>query len=118
MKKPINDQNSVDDKQRSKHPEHQEHPIKAQRKQEEEEIEEALHHGEPRDPDTVMDDPLADSLPTGIQTGVTTRGSYSTDQSTGAGGYSDHRSGMFGTSPVAQPSNDEEREPDPKEKGF
>jgi len=87
-------------------------------KKDEEEIEEALHDGEPRDTDTAMDDPNSGTIPTGIQTGATTRGSYSTDQSTGGGGYSDHRSGKFGTSPIAQPSNDQEREPDPKEKGF
>ncbi len=54
-----------------------------------------------------------DILPTGIQTGQTGRGSYSTDTSTGAGRYADHRSGTFGVSPVAQPGNDEQVEPDP-----
>lgn len=52
-------------------------------------------------------------MPTGIQTGQTTRGSYSTDPATGAGRYADHRAGRFGTSNVAQPGNDQEVEPDP-----
>ena len=54
-----------------------------------------------------------DILPTGIQTGQTARGSYSTDTSTGAGRYADHRSGTFGVEDVAQPGNDENVEPDP-----
>lgn len=52
-------------------------------------------------------------MPTGIQTGQTTRGSYSTDPATGAGRYADHRAGKFGTSDVAQPGNDQQVEPDP-----
>lgn len=55
----------------------------------------------------------AEDLPTGIQTGQTTRGSYSTDASTGAGRYADHRAGKFGTEDVAQPGNDQLIEPDP-----
>ena len=54
-----------------------------------------------------------DILPTGIQTGQTGRGSYSTDTSTGAGRYADHRAGAFGVNDVAQPGNDEDVEPDP-----
>jgi hypothetical protein len=66
-------------------------------------------------PDQVIvnPNPNDDVLPTGIQTGQTTRGSYSTDPATGGGRYADHRAGQFGTSPVAQPGNDEEVEPDP-----
>ena len=63
------------------------------------------------DEDVVIDDD--DVMPTGIQTGQTGRGSYSTDTSTGAGHYADHRSGTFGVDPVAQPGNDEDVEPDP-----
>ena len=55
----------------------------------------------------------AEELPTGIQTGQTTRGSYSTDAATGAGRYADHRAGKFGTEDVAQPGNDQRIEPDP-----
>jgi hypothetical protein len=54
-----------------------------------------------------------DILPSGIQTGQTARGSYSTDTSTGAGRYGDHRAGVFGVDDVAQPGNDEDVEPDP-----
>lgn len=57
-------------------------------------------------------------LPTGIQTGQTTRGAYSTDTSTGAGRYADHRAGTFGVDDVAQPGNDEEVEPDPIDPKF
>lgn len=61
--------------------------------------------------DVVLDD--ENILPTGIQTGQTGRGSYSTDTSTGAGHYADHRAGTFGVESVAQPGNDEDVEPDP-----
>jgi hypothetical protein len=54
-----------------------------------------------------------DILPSGIQTGQTSRGSYSTDTSTGGGRYADHRAGAFGVDDVAQPGNDEDVEPDP-----
>ncbi|HEX2618119.1 MAG TPA: hypothetical protein VHL57_11295 [Flavobacteriales bacterium] len=54
-----------------------------------------------------------DELSTGTQTGQLGRGSYSTDPATGAGRYADHRSGQFGTDDVAQPGNDQDREPDP-----
>ena len=50
-------------------------------------------------------------MKTGIQTGQTTRGSYSTNPSTGAAGYADH-TGVMGSTPIAQPSNDDEVEPD------
>ena len=50
-------------------------------------------------------------IPGGVQTGQTTRGSYGTDPSTGAGTYMDH-TGVFSGKPVAQPGNDEEEEPD------
>lgn len=64
--------------------------------------------------DAVIVNPTADDeLPTGIQTGQTTRGSYSTDTSTGGGRYADHRAGRFGTTDVAQPGNDQTVEPDP-----
>lgn len=54
-----------------------------------------------------------DGLPTGgDQTGQTTRGSYSTDTSTVGGRYANLRAGKFGTSSMAQPSNDERIEPD------
>lgn len=53
------------------------------------------------------------TLPNGTQSGQTSRGSYSTDPSTGAGRYADHRSGQFGTEDVAQPGDDNEKEPDP-----
>lgn len=55
----------------------------------------------------------AEELPTGTQSGQTTRGAYSTDASTGAGRYADHRAGKFGTEDVAQPGNDQRIEPDP-----
>lgn len=61
----------------------------------------------------VIVNPTASEMPTGIQTGQTTRGSYSTDPSTGAGRYADHRAGKFGTANVAQPGNDQSVEPDP-----
>ena|GEM_PF-2390726 len=61
--------------------------------------------------DVVLGD--EDIMPIGIQTGQTTRGSYSTDTSTGAGRYADHRAGTFGMDDVAQPGNDEDVEPDP-----
>ncbi len=53
-----------------------------------------------------------DEVQAGIQTGQTTRGSYATDPSTGAGTYMDH-TGVVSSRPVAQPGNDEEEEPDP-----
>ncbi|MEX1131722.1 MAG: hypothetical protein WEC15_00720 [Flavobacteriales bacterium] len=82
--------------------------------------EEALMAGKPEVPETTDVEALSDEdvLPVGIQTGQTTRGAYSTDQSTGAGGYRDHRAGQFGTDEVAQPGNDEDREPDAIDKGF
>lgn len=52
-------------------------------------------------------------MPTGIQTGQTTRGAYSTDPATGVGRYADHRAGKFGADDVAQPGNDGSVEPDP-----
>ena len=64
-------------------------------------------------PDQVIVNPTGGELPTGIQTGQTTRGSYSTDPATGAGRYADHRAGTFGTEEVAQPGNDQTVEPDP-----
>ncbi len=81
---------------------------------------EALSHGKPEVPEINGEEAFADEdvLPVGIQTGQTARGSYSTDQSTGGGGYHDHRAGQFGTDPLAQPGNDEEVEPDPVDKGF
>ena len=69
-----------------------------------------------REEDVLITD--EDVLPTGIQTGQTARGSYSTDTSTGAGRYGDHRSGTFGVDGVAQPGNDEEVEPDPIDPQF
>ncbi len=57
-------------------------------------------------------DPASGNLPTGIQTGQTTRGSYATDSSTGGGRYQDH-TGVFAERPVAQPGTDQEKEPDP-----
>jgi len=83
-------------------------------------IMEALDHGKPEVPETSDAEALADEdvLPAGIQTGQTARGSYSTDQSTGGGGYRDHRAGQFGTEEVAQPGNDDVFEPDPVDKGF
>ena len=80
----------------------------------------ALAKGKPKVPETTDAEALADEalLPIGIQTGQMSRGSYSTDQSTGGGGYHDHRSGQFGVAPVAQPGNDEDVEPDPVPKGF
>ncbi|MEO8069611.1 MAG: hypothetical protein ABI599_18080 [Flavobacteriales bacterium] len=82
--------------------------------------EEALMVGKPEVPEITDLEALADEdvLPGGIQTGQTARGAYSTDQSTGAGGYRDHRAGQFGTEEVAQPGNDEDREPDAIDKGF
>ena len=62
--------------------------------------------------DDVIVNPTDGDMPTGIQTGQTTRGSYSTDPSTGAGRYADHRAGKFGTEDVAQPGNDQSLEPD------
>ena len=64
-------------------------------------------------PEQVIVNPTDGELPTGIQTGQTTRGSYSTDPATGAGRYADHRAGKFGTEDVAQPGNDQTVEPDP-----
>jgi len=83
-------------------------------------IEEALDHGKPEMKETTGAEALADGaiLPAGIQTGQTARGSYSSDQSTGGGGYRDHRAAQFGTAEVAQPGNDGEPEPDPLDKGF
>ncbi|MFZ1615724.1 MAG: hypothetical protein WAT41_00045 [Flavobacteriales bacterium] len=83
-------------------------------------VAEALSKGRPEVPETTQAEALTDEdlLSVGIQTGQTARGSYSTDQSTGGGGYHDHRAGQFGTDPVAQPNNDEEVEPDPVDKGF
>ena len=83
-------------------------------------VKEALSKGRPEVPETTEAEALTDEdlLSVGIQTGQTARGSYSTDQSTGGGGYHDHRAGQFGTDPVAQPNNDEEVEPDPVDKGF
>ena len=83
-------------------------------------VAEALAKGKPEVPETTDTEALADEdlLPIGIQTGQTTRGSYSTDQSTGGGGYHDHRAGQFGVDQVAQPGNDEDVEPDPVDKGF
>lgn len=69
------------------------------------------HTNELAEEDVVIGD--EDILPTGIQTGQTARGSYSTDTSTGAGRYADHRAGTFGVDDVAQPGNDEDVEPDP-----
>ena len=76
--------------------------------------------GFPRElrPDQVIVNPTMGEMPTGIQTGQTTRGSYSTDPATGAGRYADHRAGTFGTEDVAQPGNDEDVEPDPVDKQF
>ena len=81
---------------------------------------EALSSGKPEVPETTDVEALADEdlIPGGIQSGQTVRGSYSTDQSTGGGGYHDHRAGQFGVDQVAQPGNDEEVEPDPVDKGF
>lgn len=81
---------------------------------------EALAHGKPEVPETTDAEALADEdvLPVGIQSGQMARGSYSTDQSTGGGGYHDHRAGEFGVDNVAQPGNDEDVEPDPVDKGF
>ena len=83
-------------------------------------IAKALAKGKPEVPETTDTEALADEdiLPIGIQTGQTSRGSYSTDQSTGGGAYHDHRAGQFGVDPVAQPGNDEDVEPDPVPKGF
>lgn len=80
----------------------------------------ALAKNKPEVPETTDAEALADEdlIAIGIQTGQTTRGSYSTDQSTGAGAYQDHRAGKFGVDPVAQPGNDEDVEPDPVPKGF
>ena len=64
-------------------------------------------------PDQVIVNPTQGDLPTGIQTGQTTRGSYSTDPASGGGRYGDHRAGEFGTADVAQPGNDQFVEPDP-----
>lgn len=64
-------------------------------------------------PEQVIVNPTGSELPTGIQTGQTTRGSYSTDPATGGGRYADHRAGTFGTEDVAQPGNDQTIEPDP-----
>ncbi len=61
--------------------------------------------------DEAIDFHNAEELPSGIQTGQTTRGSYGTDPSTGAGTYMDH-TGVFSGKPVAQPGNDAEEEPD------
>lgn len=61
--------------------------------------------------DEAMDFQNENELPAGIQTGQTTRGSYSTDPSTGAGTYADH-TGVVGSDPVAQPGNDADLEPD------
>ncbi|MEO8590387.1 MAG: hypothetical protein ABI432_13515 [Flavobacteriales bacterium] len=82
--------------------------------------EEALTLGKPEVPEITDLEALADEdvLPVGIQTGQTARGAYSTDQSTGAGGYRDHRAEQFGTDEVAQPGNDEGREPDALDKGY
>ena len=81
---------------------------------------EALSNGRPEVPELTADEAVADEdlLPIGIQTGQMARGSYSTDQSTGGGGYHDHRAGQFGAEQVAQPGNDEDIEPDPVDKGF
>ena len=83
-------------------------------------VAEALAKGKPEKPETTDTEALADEdlVAIGIQTGQTTRGSYSTDQSTGGGGYHDHRAGQFGVDQVAQPGNDEDVEPDPVPKGF
>lgn len=80
----------------------------------------ALANGKPEVRETTDAEALADEdvMPAGIQAGQTTRGSYSTDQSTGGGGYHDHRAGEFGVDNVAQPGNDEDVEPDPVDKGF
>ena len=80
----------------------------------------ALAKNKPEVPETTDVEALADEdlLAIGIQTGQTTRGSYSTDQTTGGGGYHDHRAGQFGVDQVAQPGNDEDVEPDPVDKGF
>jgi hypothetical protein len=60
-----------------------------------------------------LDEVGGNGMASGTQTGQTTRGSYGSDQSTGAGTYMDRRSGIFGNEPVAQPDNDQENEPDP-----
>ena len=70
-----------------------------------------------REQDVIIN-PTGGDLPTGIQTGQTTRGSYSTDPATGAGRYADHRAGKFETSDVAQPGNDQTVEPDPMDTKF
>lgn len=46
-------------------------------------------------------------MPTGIQTGQNTSGSYSTDPVTGAGGNADHRAGKFSTEELARIGNDQ-----------
>ncbi len=83
-------------------------------------VAEALSNGRPEVPELTEEEAAADEdlLPIGIQTGQMVRGSYSTDQSTGGGGYHDHRAGQFGVDQVAQPGNDEDVEPDPVDKGF
>jgi len=83
-------------------------------------VAQALEHGKPEFPEAAGADGLSgeEGMPVGIQIGQTARGSYSTDQSTGGGGYRDHRAGQFGTDAVAQPGNDGEIEPDAVDKGF
>ena len=44
-------------------------------------------------------------------TGQTTRGSYATDSSTGAGRYMDHRTGTFGMDPVEDQGEDDAIDP-------
>lgn len=60
-------------------------------------------------PDLTPVNPTGDKA--GIQTGQTTRGSFSTDPATGAGRYADHN-GTVTSRTVAQPGNEQEREPD------
>ena len=49
----------------------------------------------------------ADTHATTTHSGQTTRGSYSTDSSTGAGRYMDHSSGTFGVEPVDEEGKDD-----------
>ena len=52
----------------------------------------------------------SDVARTSIHTGQTTRGSYGTDSSTGAGRYMDRTEGTFGTEPV-DPEHEEPEDP-------
>ncbi|HMC98337.1 MAG TPA: hypothetical protein VKG92_11815 [Flavobacteriales bacterium] len=62
---------------------------------------EKLHPEDLRDegPDNALEKP-AEGPATTTHSGQTTRGSYATDSSTGAGRYQDHKTGTFGVDPL------------------